>query len=160
MTTLETRRATLQDGQTMARLAMELGYDCDETSMRRRLLAIRSEADHAIFVASTEGGKVVGWIHIETRRGLLVDHYAQIDALIVGSPHRGIGVGRALMERATDWAYKLELDRIRVRTQTHREGAIAFYEHLGYKRLKEQRVYEYVRGQGEKPEPVITLVDR
>ncbi len=159
MTTLETRRATLQDAQTMARLAMELGYDCDETSMRRRLLAIRSEADHAIFVAGIEGGRVVGWIHIEIRRGLLADHYAEIGALIVGTPHRKIGVGRALMERAADWAYKLELDRIRVRTQVHREGAIAFYERLGYERLKEQRVLEYVRGRGERPEPVITLVE-
>lgn len=160
MTTLETRRATLQDAQTMARLAMELGYDCDETSMRRRLLAIRSEADHAIFVAGLESGKVVGWIHIEIRRGLLGDHYAQIGGLVVAGKHRKIGVGRALMDRATDWAYKLELDRIRVPIQSHREGAHAFYERLGYTRVKEQRVYEFVRGQGNQPEPVITLVDR
>jgi GNAT superfamily N-acetyltransferase len=160
MTTIETRRATVDDAASMARLAMELGYDCEETSMRRRLIAIRSEADHAIFVAGIEGGDLVGWVHVEIRRGLLMDHYAEMSGLVVSRGHRRLGVGRALLDRATSWAYQLDFDRLRVRCQLHRESAIAFYEKVGFKRSKDQRVFDRLRSDPDVPKPVITLVDR
>ena len=158
MMTLETRRATLDDAGPMARLALELGYDCDDPAMRRRLLAIRSEADHAIFVGALAGGMVVGFIHMELRRGLLSDPFAEIASFVVSSQHRGIGIGRALLERGHDWADQLGIDHVRVRTQPHRRDAVAFYERNGYERVKEQRVLARIKSPKVQP-PAVTLDD-
>jgi GNAT superfamily N-acetyltransferase len=157
--TLETRRASLDDAGAMARLALELGYDCDEASMRRRLLAIRSEADHAIFVGALAGGMVVGFIHMELRRGLLSDPFVEIASFVVSSQHRRIGIGRALMERGHDWAEQHGIGHVRVRTQPHRKEAVAFYERLGYERVKEQRVLARVKVPDKAPPPAVTLDD-
>lgn len=159
MLTLETRRATVEDAAEMARLALELGYDCDERSMRRRLLALRTEADHAIFVGVLAGGMVVGFIHMELRRGLLTDPFVEIASFVVASQHRRIGIGRALMDRGHGWAEQLGIGHVRVRTQQHRRDAIAFYERLGYERVKEQRVLARIKVLDKAPPPAVTLSD-
>lgn len=143
----------------MARLALELGYDCDEAAMRRRLLAIRSEADHAIFVGALAGGMVVGFIHMELRRGLISDPFVEIASCVVASQHRRIGIGRALMERGHDWAEQHGIGHVRVRTQPHRREAVAFYERHGYERVKEQRVLARIKPLDKHPPPAVTLSD-
>lgn len=159
MLTLETRRATLDDAGAIARLAMELGYDCDEASMRRRILGIRSEADHAIFVGALGSDMIVGWIHLEVRRGVLADPFVEITGFVVGAQHRRIGVGKALMQRAHDWSEQLGIGQMRVRTQPHRREAIAFYEQLGYARLKEQRVFVRDKAVDPPSTGTVTLTD-
>ena len=58
--TLETRKAALSDAATLSRLTLQLGYDCTEVMMRQRLVRLRDDPDHAVFVASLDGGEVVG----------------------------------------------------------------------------------------------------
>jgi GNAT superfamily N-acetyltransferase len=159
MLTLETRRAILADAGAIARLAMELGYDCDESTMRRRILGIRSEADHAIFVGAIGSEMVVGWIHLEVRRGVLADPFVEITGFVVGAQHRRIGVGRALMQRAHDWSEQAGIGQVRVRTQPHRREAIAFYETLGYVRIKDQRVLVRDKVVDPPPTGTVTLDD-
>ena len=69
------------------------------------------------------------------RRGLL-------GSLVVEPAHRGAGAGRRLVAAAEDWARRAGLAALRVRSRTTRDGADAFYRRLGFRRTKEQAVFE------------------
>ena len=54
---------------------------------------------------------------------------------------RGHGAGRALIEAAVAWARERGVKTLRVRSRAQREGAHAFYEALGFERVKTQVVF-------------------
>jgi ribosomal protein S18 acetylase RimI-like enzyme len=139
--TLETRKAALSDAATLSRLTLQLGYDCSEVMMRRRLIRLRDDLEHAVFVAALDGHEVVGWVHVEVRTPLWSDPFAEITGLVVDVHHRRLGIGRALADRAVVWAETHPIAEVRARAQLHREDALAFYEGLGFELIKEQQVY-------------------
>jgi GNAT superfamily N-acetyltransferase len=147
MHTLETRKAALSDAAHLSRLTLQLGYDCSEVMMRQRLARLRDDPDHGVFVAALDGHDVVGWVHLEVRRPLVSDPYVEILALVVAAPHRRLGVGRALADRAIAWAETHRIADIRARTQVHREDALSFYEGLGFEPFKEQQEYRWLAGE-------------
>ncbi|MEM6996351.1 MAG: GNAT family N-acetyltransferase, partial [Myxococcota bacterium] len=100
MATLETRRATAEDAPVMAKLALELGYDCDVPAMRHRLASVSDAEDHAVFVAALDGHTVVGWVHVTHRRTMTSRAFVEITGLVVSSGYRRLGIGRALMQRS------------------------------------------------------------
>lgn len=158
--TLETRRATLSDASTMARLSMQLGYDSSEVKMRQRLTRLREDLSHAVFVAALEGDQVVGWAHVELRMPLWSDPFAEIMGLVVDTNHRRLGIGRALVDRVAAWAETHQIPDLRARAQEHREDALSFYEGLEFELYKEQQVYRRVL-LDDAPDPggMPTLVD-
>jgi GNAT superfamily N-acetyltransferase len=139
--TVETRRAALSDASALSRLTLQLGYDCTEVAMRQRLIRLRDDPDHAVFVAALDGHEVVGWVHVELRKPLWCDPFAEILGLVVATHHRRLGVGRALAERVVAWAETLHVADVRARAQAHREDALTFYEDIGFEPFKEQQVY-------------------
>jgi len=58
--------------------------------------------------------------------------YAEVDSLAVRAQYRRAGVGRALMERAERWAADHGLNEVELNVWEFNQGAIAFYEELGY----------------------------
>lgn len=157
--TLETRRALLSDASTMARLSMQLGYDCTEVVMRQRLTRLRDDLEHAVFVAALEGGVVVGWVHVELRMPLVSEPFGEIAALVIDTNHRRLGIGRALVDRVASWAETRQLPDLRARAQEHREDALSFYESLGFTLYKEQQVYRRLFEDLADPGGMPTLVD-
>lgn len=157
--TLETRRALLSDASALARLSMQLGYDCTEVSMRQRLTRLRDELAHAVFVAALDGDQVVGWVHVELRMPLFCDPFAEIMGLVVDTNHRRLGIGRALADRVASWAETRQIPELRARAQEHREDALSFYEGLGFTLYKEQQVYRRVFEDVADPGGMPTLVD-
>jgi GNAT superfamily N-acetyltransferase len=61
--------------------------------------------------------------------------------MVVDEKKRRSGVGRALMAAAERWAKSRGVKLLRLRTEISRADAHAFYESLGYARLKTQHVY-------------------
>ncbi len=59
--------------------------------------------------------------------------FALVDNLAVSEAARRCGVGRALMASARQWAEARGLPRVQLSVWAFNEGAIAFYEALGYK---------------------------
>lgn len=157
--TLETRRAALNDAPVMARLTLQLGYDCHEVMMRQRLIRLRDEAEHAVFVAALDGHEVVGWVHVELRKTLWSEPFAEITGLVVSAHHRRLSVGRALVERAVVWAESQQTADIRARAQEHREDALSFYEGLGFELYKEQQVYRRTTSVSIDPGGSPTLIE-
>lgn len=136
-----------RDAAAAAELAMQLGYPATAEQITRRLAAIANgspaeAAEAAVFVAETDDGRVVGWVHVHASRLLVVEPAAEIWGLVVDAEARGEGVGRRLMAEAEAWAAARGLDRLRLRSNVVREGAHAFYRRLGYEVVKTSLTFE------------------
>ena len=133
------REAEPRDVNAIAALAGELGYPTTPDAMARRLAAL-GERD-AVLVADDDG-VCVGWIHVSVIESLENDRHAEIRGLVVAEAHRSAGVGAALVRAAEEWAARRGCPRVRVRSNVIRERTHRFYERLGYRAVKSQKVFD------------------
>ncbi|MFC1682714.1 GNAT family N-acetyltransferase [Candidatus Zixiibacteriota bacterium] len=95
-----------------------------------------SEDNAELFIAESDG-RIVGFLRVMIRQTpefpfLVPRRYAFIDTIVVTETARGCGVGKTLMRRAHQWAVDKKLNQIRLNVWEFNEGAIQFYEKLGY----------------------------
>jgi len=74
-------------------------------------------------------GEVVGYVAVSRSW----NGCAQIDEIMISRPHRGAGIGRALMDEAVLWAKQNNLSIMRLETQDTNVAACRFYERYGFK---------------------------
>jgi len=136
------------DAAALARLCTELGYPSGEAQVYERLRRLEA-ADHGLFVAEAgDGGEardertLLGVVDVHERVVLEEDPFAELIALVVAGDARGEGIGSALVAEAVRWARARDLPKLWVRVSLWREGTPRFYESLGFKLYKEQRVFE------------------
>ena len=125
---------TPDDAPAVAMLATQLGYPADAGQIRDRLAGLAG-TDGSAVVAEVDG-RVVAWLHVETRRSLVADGEAQVMALVVDEGCRGRGIGAALMRHAEVWAVEHGADTVRVGSRMTRTDAHAFYQAMGYELSK------------------------
>ena len=130
----------MADAPALAGLSAELGYPASPGEMAERLEQLLVKPDHGIFVA--EYNMVAGWIHVTIVHSLESGAFAEIRGLVVAKSHRGAGIGTQLVRKAEDWAQTHGCRRIRVRTNTIREDAKAFYHKRGFAPKKTQEVLD------------------
>jgi GNAT superfamily N-acetyltransferase len=137
------RVARAADAPRLAELSGELGYPAMPGELEERLRAIDGKADHVVFVAEAlPGGEpLAGWLHACLQRALESDPAVEIKGLVIDARWRGQGAGRLLMERAEQWAGEKRCPTVVLRSNVIREGAHVFYERLGYRIIKTQRVF-------------------
>ena len=135
------RRARASDREDLARLSTQLGYPMSAEEAQARMAEIVNHADHALFVAESEG-RVVGWLQVSVPRIFEAPRQAEIAGLVVDEDARGRGIGSALLEAAQAWACERECSALRVRSNILRERAHAFYRRAGFGEIKTQRVFE------------------
>ena len=96
------RSAQSADVEALANLMTELGYPTSSGQMRRRFEAISADPSYCTLVDEREGeGLAMVGLRFE-RSYVSDDSCARIRALVVGSEHRGRGVGRTLISVAED----------------------------------------------------------
>ena len=132
MDDLLVRSAQSEDVEALANLMSDLGYSTSSEEMYRRFEAISADPSYATLVAAS-GGKVLGMVGLHLERlyesnGSCV----RIMALVVGSEHRGRGVGRTLISVAEDWAKRRGAEAIMLTTHNRRDEAHRFYVGMGY----------------------------
>ena len=103
---------------------------------REYISGILADENTALFAAEREG-ELIGLVHILLREApdipiMVPRRYAVIDSLAVKEGSRRSGIGRALMERAHQWARDQGAIQVELNVWEFNEGAIAFYEKLGY----------------------------
>jgi len=125
----------------LSRLCEQLGYPAEAAAVGERFAAIEGDSDHVVFVAESDDGRVIGWIHVMPKRMLLSSHVAELGGLVVDGPERKKGVAKALVARAESWAREKGYRELVVRSDVRREEAHAFYPALGFLPVKQQRVY-------------------
>lgn len=126
------RVASREDVEDLARLMTELGYLSSTEDMSQRLEQISADPSYCTLVAET-GGKVLGMVGLHLERFYEKNEpCARIMALVVGSEHRGRGVGRALISAAEAWARREGARDVMLTTHKRRAGAHDFYRSMGY----------------------------
>ncbi len=130
------------DADAVAALLPDLGYEAAPDQVVRRLAALREWPDQDAFVAVDAGGAIVGLCHVQGVRMLISDGYVEIQALVVSAARQGQGLGKQLVTHACEWAFARGYGRVRLRSNVVREGAHAFYEHLGFEKSKASYAFE------------------
>jgi RimJ/RimL family protein N-acetyltransferase len=111
---------------------------------RRYLKAVRRYPHAAVYVAERDGdGAIVGRLSLARDAHPASGHVADL-GLMVDARNRRQGVGRALMEAATQWAREHRVTKLELHVFPWNEPAIALYESLGYER-EGYRKNHYVR---------------
>ena len=89
------------------------------------------------FVALAQG-QLIGCLLVGTdgRRGYL-------QHLVVQESHRGQGVGRALLQAATQALSAIGIDKTHLLVLAGNESAMAFYRHLGWMERSDVRLFSY-----------------
>ncbi|MGH9650383.1 MAG: GNAT family N-acetyltransferase [Terriglobales bacterium] len=135
------RPAGIEDAERIALLAGQLGYPSSPTQVTQRLRNLKGDDRHAVFVAESHEGSVIGWVHAFVCSLVESDPYAEIGGLIVDEQHRGAGVGGLLLEQAELLARAKDCASLRLRSNIIRKEAHAFYLKRGYTITKTQHAF-------------------
>ncbi|MEA2603625.1 MAG: hypothetical protein QOF89_4617 [Acidobacteriota bacterium] len=135
------RPALPSDAATIADLATQLGYPSRPEETEARLRDVLSRADSTVLVAEDEDGTVIGYGHVFGAHRVDADPFAEIGALVVDERQRSQGIGAALVVAMEEWAAGRGYGALRVRSNVIRDRAHAFYERLGFGRVKVQQVF-------------------
>ncbi len=135
------RGARLDDAPALADLSTQLGYPSTEAQVRERLRLLEDPERELLVALAADG--LAGFIDVHVQRVVESDPYGEVGGLVVGAPHRGAGLGAALLAAAADWSRARGLKRLWIRANLARVGPHEFYEAIGCRTVKDQRVYEY-----------------
>jgi len=127
------RSASPHDALALKDLAKQLGYRMSLEEIERKVSHYRADPFCTVFVAEIKS-KVVGCVAVSIAELFVSGRRARIEALVVDQACRRLGVGKALMEKAEDFARSHQCHAIELTSGLHRRdsGAHAFYEKLGY----------------------------
>ena len=139
MTTI--RVATRADAEELAKLSGQLGYPADAPTIVQRLDGVTSHHAGVVLVAVDERTVPRGFAHVEPRRLLIAEPFAELAALVVAEAARGQHVGSALLAAAEAWAREQGFANMRVRSNVLRERAHRFYLREAYVEKKRQAVF-------------------
>ena len=103
---------------------------------REFVLSLIAEEKVGLFVAQAEN-ELAGLICVLVRESPAIPifvprRYAVIDNILVRDRFRRRGVGRALVERAHEWAAGQGVKEIELNVWAFNRDAVAFYRRLGY----------------------------
>lgn len=132
------RECTQTDAAAIHALSRdELGYDYPLSDTAEKLRSLLTDSSHKILVACIDD-LVVGYVHASDYDLLYAPHLKNIMGIAVSSEHRGLGIGRALLEHIEEWAKDTGAAGIRLVSGAERTGAHAFYQKCGYTVGKQQ----------------------
>ncbi|GLC24654.1 GNAT family N-acetyltransferase [Roseisolibacter agri] len=138
------RHAEIADAPEIAACLAVLGYDTPPALVAERLTAFAASDVDVVLVA---GGAPGAALHgVVSAHALPLFHttgrLVRLTALAVRGEAQGRGVGRALVQAAEAWAWRVGARRVEVTSGDHRPGAHAFYQALGYA-LDERRFIKH-----------------
>lgn len=139
MPKLTYRPASPEDATQLLELLEALGYAATERDLAERLRQIEGQG-HRVFVAEKEG-EVVGCVQALIDIRLAEGRVGEIVSLVVKPPARGSGIGKGLLQTATEWLQARGCAQIRVRANENRAEAHQFYLAQGFAEIKRQKVF-------------------
>lgn len=88
--------------------------------------------EHHLFTIERPDGTAVGWLWLAERVEVNADRHAFIYEILIFSPYRRQGYGRAAMQAAEAKARELGLDKVKLHVFGHNTAARDLYRELGY----------------------------
>jgi len=132
------REMTAEDAESVNTLSKQLGYPLSIEQTLQNIERVLSSKDHTAFVAEYEN-RIVGWIGAAQAIMIEVMPHCEINGLVIHEHHRGMGIGKLLIDKVKQWAKEKGNDKIGLHCNVKRTEAHLFYEHLGFKELKQQK---------------------
>jgi len=132
------REMTLNDAKAVNILSSQLGYTLSIEQTLQNINAVLESNDHTAFVAEYEN-KIVGWIGASQAIMIEVMPHCEINGLVIDQDHRGMGIGKLLIDKVKQWARKKNNTKIGLHCNVKRTEAHLFYEHLGFAEIKQQK---------------------
>ena len=130
-----------QDAERVNELSRQLGYKMSIEQTLANIRAVLLAKGHTAFVA-LHGHKIIGWIGVAEALQIESAPFCEIRGLIVDEGYRAQGIGKLLMEKVKQWSKETGNKTLRLRCNVIRKEAHLFYRHLGFKEIKEQKVFE------------------
>ena len=160
------RQALPGDAAALVELAREVGAETEGWLIstrdwrgagdeRRYLRSLRRSRDAAVFVAETPAG-IVGRLSVGRDPHPASSHVADL-GLMVARSHRRRGIGRALLERAVEWARGASVSKLELHVFPHNLPALVLYERFGFRR--EGYRESHYRRDGELVDAVLMAYD-
>ena len=131
---MNVRKANLKDTSILAQLMTQLGYPTTADEMQQRLEIILQKEDYHTLVAVTDN-VIVGVIGmLKMYLWELAIPAVKIQVLVVWEEHRGIGVGKCLIEAAELWAKEQGANQLILTSGNREERIVAhkFYPSMGF----------------------------
>ena len=132
------REMTAKDAEAINALSKQLGYPLSIEQTLQNINSILQSKDHTAFVVEFED-KVVGWIGASQAIMIEVMPHCEINGLVIDEHHRGMGIGKLLIDKVKYWAKNKGNDKIGLHCNVKRTEAHLFYKHMGFTELKEQK---------------------
>jgi len=137
---IEVREMTIDDAQAVNLLSQQLGYPLSNQQTLQNINAVVKSEDHTAFVAVIEN-RIAGWIGAAHAIMIEVMPHCEINGLVIDANYRGKGIGKLLVEKVKHWGRKKGNDKLTLHCNIKRTEAHLFYEHLGFKEIKQQKNY-------------------
>lgn len=132
VTNLAIREVTQEDAPQVAALLTQLGYPSSTDDVTSRLAYWEPDPLSLILIAE-RNGQALGCLSMHAIPYLeRTGRWARIESLVVDESARGTGAGRALLSAAEAAAGRWGCLAIEITSARTREGAQAFYWHMGY----------------------------
>ena len=126
-----TRPVGDDDGEAVALLLTQLGHPTDAGDVSSRLREVLAEGG-AAFLQVDESGRALGFFSVARHSVIHASGpIGLITSLVVADDARRLGVGRAMVAAAQDWARDAGCVRLIVTSGEHRSDAHAFYPACG-----------------------------
>jgi GNAT superfamily N-acetyltransferase len=135
------RRIAEQDAEAINALSIQLGYTIPIEQTLANIRSVLGTKGHNAFVAILEN-KIIGWIGVAEALQIESSPFCEIRGVIVDERYRGQGIGKLLIEKVKQWSQETGNKTLRLRCNMIRKEAHLFYQHLGFKEIKEQKVFE------------------
>ena len=134
------REMLAEDAQAVNLLSGQLGYPLSPKQTFENIKVVLKSKTHIAFVALHED-KIVGWIGAAQTIMIEVLPHCEINGLVTDEGYRGKGVGRLLIEKVKQWAKENGYDVLSLHCNVTRTAAHLFYEHIGFKAIKQQKYF-------------------
>lgn len=141
---IEIRLAQVEDAAALKKLAsQELGYDYPLEACQERLQALLADDQQILLVARSQEApkQVLGIVHASYYYSFYGDPAYNVMALAVDQAYHHQGIGRLLMQALESQALLKGVHHVRLNSASHRTGAHAFYESIGYDCYKTQKAF-------------------
>lgn len=132
------REISAKDAEAVNTLSKQLGYPLSIEQTLQNINLVLQSRDHTAFVAEYEN-KIVGWIGVAQAIMIEVMPHCEINGLVIDEHHRGMGIGRLLIDNVKRWAKEKGNDKVGLHCNIKRTEAHLFYQHLGFTELKQQK---------------------
>ena len=130
----------MDDVGSVNHLSHQLGYALSLADTKYQMEKVLLKEDHIAYVAISQT-KVIGWIHAFISFTIESKPFVEIGGLVVDEKHRGQKTGNKLIDKVREWTIEKNIPSLRVRSNVTRHLTHQFYNKIGFKEIKEQKVF-------------------